>query len=858
MLLLLLRAPLAPSQRLLLPLLVAVARARNARGMATQQPPPLPPKPANLSSSIPMETDDDDNDERKDDTTSAAAAAAAALAQKPTTAAPPSEQQQPAWWDGRSFWDPGSARGLTCGLRNVGNSCYMNSTLQALGHTSPLAALFVWGWPVAIHPGSRVEFSPRDEKRFRFTEKFVEALAVMWMGKCRDFAPIELTRSVIDTVPEFRAYGQQDAHEAICYMLNNLHEECMSPVPTDMHPAAFIVQRLEREREALERRAREARAERTKDASVTAKRDEPFLQATKPYQKSVVSDNFYSLVSQTVTCTSCGQKSLSLDEALFLQLALPTRVQLREVNRALGRANSEDDAAAAPAAAAAPSSTSSASQMDPNNGNDSPGGNGNGSATANGGAGGGGIFSSWFSSLPRMPSLPSVFSPPPALTLEECLRFHFGATEKIEYQCMCCDGKRDATLRLELEHAPEILCVQLKRFNKRGGWGLGSAKMSTLVRFPLTGLDVSDYLSSRASSAPPTSSSSSSSSPSSSSAPVAANGSSVYDLFAVVRHQGGIGSGHYTSVCLNRRDNQWYEFDDELVSRVPPETLQTSDAYLLLYSRRASSTAVSRKDAVRKALASAAANTNATATKPPVRYVAKSWVLRFDTTSDPGPVDNSTFACAHGGVAWPAWPDVNERVLAVPVAAYDELVRTFGVSSASPAPVTHLEPCEPCRLEFLKIEAKRKSEFEIWSRLFREDQAANQANPATCKYYALSVAWFAGWKSFVHNDVGPYGRGSFLGAPVPGVLDNSKLLEDDGSGTGRKRVKRGLRPQIDFHFIGPTLWAQLVAWYGGGPAVASPVGVVKNPDALEVEVGAELGGGGAQKDPPAPSNQRRL
>eukprot|EP01097_Dermamoeba_algensis_P003030 TRINITY_DN2224_c0_g1_i2.p1 TRINITY_DN2224_c0_g1~~TRINITY_DN2224_c0_g1_i2.p1 ORF type:complete len:150 (-),score=43.97 TRINITY_DN2224_c0_g1_i2:402-851(-) len=87
---------------------------------------------------------------------------------------------------------------------------------------------------------------------------------------------------------------------------------------------------------------------------------------------------------------------------------------------------------------------------------------------------------------------------------------------------------------------------------------------STGVKFPLTDLDLSDYISSPDVSTPP-----------------------IYDLYAISNHYGSLGGGHYTAFAKNRCTNHWYKFDDSSVSEVSSdESVITPAAYILFYKRK--------------------------------------------------------------------------------------------------------------------------------------------------------------------------------------------------------------------------------------------------------------------------------
>ena len=61
----------------------------------------------------------------------------------------------------------------------------------------------------------------------------------------------------------------------------------------------------------------------------------------------------------------------------------------------------------------------------------------------------------------------------------------------------------------------------------------------------------------------------------------------IYDLVAVSRHVGQLGSGHYTAIARNEVDGEWYNFDDSRVRKLKPEE-QVSDpsAYVVFYIRQ--------------------------------------------------------------------------------------------------------------------------------------------------------------------------------------------------------------------------------------------------------------------------------
>lgn len=104
---------------------------------------------------------------------------------------------------------------------------------------------------------------------------------------------------------------------------------------------------------------------------------------------------------------------------------------------------------------------------------------------------------------------------------------------------------------------PEVLCVHLKRFRHEL---MFSSKISSTVSFPMKGLDMRPYLHADC-----------------------VSQVTEYELFSVICHHGTAGGGHYTCYALN--SGQWYEFDDQCVTRVSAETVQNCEAYVLFYRK---------------------------------------------------------------------------------------------------------------------------------------------------------------------------------------------------------------------------------------------------------------------------------
>ncbi|VDM41537.1 unnamed protein product [Toxocara canis] len=89
------------------------------------------------------------------------------------------------------------------GLRNIGNTCFMNATLQMLVNCKELQIFFTG----------------------RLAEVFAEFMKQMWSGMNRAFEPTKVKELVAEKAPQFANFAQHDAHEFLSFLLDGLHED---------------------------------------------------------------------------------------------------------------------------------------------------------------------------------------------------------------------------------------------------------------------------------------------------------------------------------------------------------------------------------------------------------------------------------------------------------------------------------------------------------------------------------------------------------------------------------------------------------------------------------------------------------
>uniref|UniRef100_A0A670YXW9 ubiquitinyl hydrolase 1 n=1 Tax=Pseudonaja textilis TaxID=8673 RepID=A0A670YXW9_PSETE len=163
-------------------------------------------------------------------------------------------------------------------------------------------------------------------------------------------------------------------------------------------------------------------------------------------------------------------------------------------------------------------------------------------------------------------------------TLNECFQLYTKEEQLAPddaWRCPHCQVLQQGMVKLSLWTLPDILIIHLKRFRQVGEQ---RHKLSTLVHFPLQGLDMAPHVAKR----------SRGSKWGSWKQSLTEEGQCtfLYDLYAVCNHHGSLHGGHYTAYCYNSLDSRWYSYDDSTVEPVMEEDISTRGAYILFYQRR--------------------------------------------------------------------------------------------------------------------------------------------------------------------------------------------------------------------------------------------------------------------------------
>ncbi|XP_020789846.2 ubiquitin carboxyl-terminal hydrolase 49 [Boleophthalmus pectinirostris] len=418
------------------------------------------------------------------------------------------------------------APGVT-GLRNLGNTCYMNSILQVLSHLQKFRECFLTldlceteellaktnhaqqmkdvaggvvscvdttlsGCPLggigkegslslsegvkeAAPPPQTAELvqpkEPRSSTRQRMSlcHELHTLFRVMWSGRWSLVSPFAMLHSVWNLIPAFRGYDQQDAQEFLCELLDKVQQE----LDTEGSKCRIVI-------------------------PITKRR------LSKKVLK-VLNTIFHGQLLSQVTCLSCKHKSNTIEPFWDLSLEFPERYHSVE--------------------------------------------KGSGSAAYQ-----------------------------RSCTLTEMLS-KFTEMEALEgriYACNHCNKRRrksshkplilsEARKQLLIYRLPQVLRLHLKRFRWSGrnhrekiGVHVAFDQVLNIKAYCCTGAGQSVH-----------------------------RGGYVYDLSAVVMHHGkGFGSGHYTAYCYNTEGGFWVHCNDSDMKVCSVEEVCNTQAYILFYTQR--------------------------------------------------------------------------------------------------------------------------------------------------------------------------------------------------------------------------------------------------------------------------------
>ncbi|XP_045442361.1 ubiquitin carboxyl-terminal hydrolase 32 isoform X4 [Pipistrellus kuhlii] len=180
------------------------------------------------------------------------------------------------------------------GLSNLGNTCFMNSSIQCVSNTQPLTQYFISG----RHLYELNRTNPIGMKG-HMAKCYGDLVQELWSGTQKNVAPLKLRWTIAKYAPRFNGFQQQDSQELLAFLLDGLHEDL-----NRVHEKPYV--------ELKDSNGRP-------DWEVAAEAWENHLRRNR----SIVVDLFHGQLRSQVKCKTCGHISVRFDPFNFLSLPLP-------------------------------------------------------------------------------------------------------------------------------------------------------------------------------------------------------------------------------------------------------------------------------------------------------------------------------------------------------------------------------------------------------------------------------------------------------------------------------------------------------------------------------------------------------
>eukprot|EP00933_Yihiella_yeosuensis_P073593 TRINITY_DN82304_c0_g1_i1.p1 TRINITY_DN82304_c0_g1~~TRINITY_DN82304_c0_g1_i1.p1 ORF type:complete len:471 (-),score=84.71 TRINITY_DN82304_c0_g1_i1:145-1557(-) len=200
------------------------------------------------------------------------------------------------------------------GLKNLGNSCFMNAGLQCLLHVEPLVAYFLnQEYKQEVNKTSPLSY------KGELAKAFGDLVRSTWQSEQKAFDPRTFRRMIAQKAPHLIDGDEQDVQEFLAFCIDGLHED-LNRVPKP--PKAL------------------SKDEDKADEKLSATHGDDFAAALGwlrhlQRDKSFLVDLLQGQLRSSLTCSKCSYTSKRFDP--FLYLSLPVAKSMTQVTDAIAQ-----------------------------------------------------------------------------------------------------------------------------------------------------------------------------------------------------------------------------------------------------------------------------------------------------------------------------------------------------------------------------------------------------------------------------------------------------------------------------------------------------------------------------------------
>lgn len=192
-----------------------------------------------------------------------------------------------------------------CGSVNLGNTCFMNSSIACISNCIELTYYFLSKKFI-----KDINRSNRDGTGGKLAEEWYELIKYYWISTTKYGNPKRIKNIVASKNRKFAGYNQQDSNEFMTVFFELLGE--------DLNRANKKVYR-------------ELKEQKNGESDVEAA--QRFWKLHIERNDNIITDLFHGLLKSTITCPRCKYKSITYDPFNTLALTIPNEKIVRYLNQ---------------------------------------------------------------------------------------------------------------------------------------------------------------------------------------------------------------------------------------------------------------------------------------------------------------------------------------------------------------------------------------------------------------------------------------------------------------------------------------------------------------------------------------------
>ncbi|GAB66901.1 ubiquitin carboxyl-terminal hydrolase 2 [Plasmodium cynomolgi strain B] len=186
------------------------------------------------------------------------------------------------------------------GLINLGNTCFLNSSLQCLAKIKKFSNYFLSGtfW-------NHINYSNPVGQHGRLAKAYYETLIELWKidKRSEPYAPKALKQAISEKRDEFYGYQQHDSQELLAFLLDGLHEDLNL-----IQKKPYYEEKLQGGLDKPDIDVAEASWNRHKEIN-----------------NSIIVDLFQGQYRSRLQCPKCKKVSIAFDPFMYLSIPLPPK-----------------------------------------------------------------------------------------------------------------------------------------------------------------------------------------------------------------------------------------------------------------------------------------------------------------------------------------------------------------------------------------------------------------------------------------------------------------------------------------------------------------------------------------------------